>query len=154
MVLIATISAAIFEALFLTVAIVFLIQGLKLSDTSEDNTIHLLCSVFGFGFAVAILIVMVYIIYVFRRQTDVYTDDKMFRKRGDKIIFEIPYKNIKDIKQGFDSVFFILNTPIKRLDGKAAPRNFYEHYAKKDIDRIIKIVSSFAYNNSIFKNGG
>lgn len=154
MVLIAAIAAAIFEALFLTVAILSIIQGIKLSSTSEDTSIYFLCSVFGFGFAVVILIIIVYILYVYCHQTDVYTEDKMFRKRGDKIIFEIPYENIQDIKQGFDSVFFMLDTPIKRLDGKAAPRNFYEHYAKKDIDKIIKLVGSFSYNNSIFKNGG
>lgn len=153
--IIAVISVIIFELIWLSLIIFATLWLTKIMDYGvNDTSLDLLVLCFAIALFLSFVSVLIYLTYVYKKQVDIYSDDKMYRKRGDKIIFEIPYGNIIDIKQGFDSVFFILKTSIKRLDGKEAPRNFYEHYAKKDIDKIIKLISNYNYNSSIFKNGG
>ena len=59
-----------------------------------------------------ITLMFVCILLQYKKQRDIYSTDKMIRERGEKIIFELPYKNIVSIKEGFFSVFMVLKTHI------------------------------------------
>lgn len=142
MIILATVSAGIFEILFLVLAIVALLECKNKQLTSDEYIVHGSCLVFSGIFAFIIIIILIYIISTYFRQIDVYLDDKMYRMKGNKIIFELPYKNIISIKEGFNSVYFFLKQPIEKKNGKIGPKTFYEHYSKFDVHRIIKIVNS------------
>ncbi|MCM1546188.1 MAG: hypothetical protein NC033_04035 [Clostridiales bacterium] len=142
MIILATVAAGIFEILFLVLAIVFLLECKNKQLTSDEYSVYGASSVFSGIFAFIILIMIIYIISTYFRQTDVYLDDKMYRMKGNKIIFELPYKNIISIKEGFNSIYFFLKQPIEKKNGKTGPKTFYEHYSKFDVHRIIKIVNS------------
>lgn len=141
-VILATISAVIFEILFLVFAIIFLLECKNKQLTSDEFTVYSMSSMIGGIFALILLIIIFYIIITFVRQVDVYLDDKMYRMKGNKIIFEIPYKNIISTKEGFNSVFFFLKQPIEKKNGKIGPKTFYEHYSKFDVDYIIRLINS------------
>ena len=142
MIILATVSAGIFEILFLVLAIVFLLECKNKQLTSDEYIVYGSCSAIGGIFAFIILIILIYIISTYFRQIDVYLDDKMYRMKGNKIIFELPYKNIISIKEGFNSIFLFLKQPIVKKNGKIGPKTLYEHYSKYDVHRIIKIINS------------
>ncbi len=124
------------------------VKGLIKNDSASFDdfvgNIYGLC--FSLCLSILFIILSIYLIYNYNVQIDTYTNDKMCRKKGKRIIFEIPYKNIITVKHGFESVFFVLKEPIIKVNGKKGPRNFYAHYAQRDIDRIIQIINS-AYLN-------
>lgn len=136
-------SALIFE-IFFCCLLIFSILSISYGrpKTTEDffGYIYMLC-LFGI-LSVIFVILLSYFIYNYKSCNDIYTFDKMYRRKGKKIIFEIPYKNIANIKYGFESIFFFLKEPIVKINGKKGPRNFYAHYSKYDIDRIIHIINS------------
>lgn len=142
MIILATVAAGIFEILFLVLAIVFLLESKNKHLTSDEYAVYGLCSVFSGIFAFIILIIIIYIISTFFRQIDVYLNDKMYRTKGNKIIFELPYENIISIKEGYNSVCFFLKKPIEKKNGKIGSKTFYEHYSKFDVHRIIKTINS------------
>ncbi|MCI8368143.1 MAG: hypothetical protein HFJ81_00715 [Clostridia bacterium] len=142
MIILATVAAGIFEIIFLFFSIAFLFECKNKQLTSDEYAVYIMSSVIGGIFALIILFIIIHIICTFFRQIDVYLNDKMYRMKGNKIIFELPYKNIISMKEGFNSIFFILKKPIEKNNGKIGPKNFYEHYSKRDVHRIIKIVNS------------
>lgn len=141
-VILATISAVIFEILFLVFAIIFLLECKNKQLTSDEFIVYSLCSAISGIFALIILLIIFYVIITYIRQVDVYLEDKMYRMKGDKIIFELPYDNIISIKEGFNSIYFFLKKPIEKKNGKIGPKTFYEHYSKFDVDFIIRLVNS------------
>lgn len=88
-----------------------------------------------------------HILVVYKKQVDIYTPEKLIRKRGDKIIFELPYDNVISIKEGaFDLLAMQLKSHIIEANGKKGTRNFFEHYSRIDISRIKKIISEKFYD--------
>ena len=142
MLILSTVAAGVFEILFLVFSIIFLLECKNKQLTSDEFAVYSMSSMIGGIFALILLIIIFYIIITFVRQVDVYLDDKMYRMKGNKIIFEIPYKNIISTKEGFNSVYFFLKKPIENKNGKIGPKTFYEHYSKFDVHQIIKIVNS------------
>ena len=51
---------------------------------------------------VIIIGIIICIIVVYKKQTDVYTKDRIIRKIGNRVIFELLYKNIISIKEGYE----------------------------------------------------
>lgn len=90
--------------------------------------------------------ILVYIIVIYKIQTDIYTKDRIIRKLGNRVVFELLYENIISIKERYESVFFVLKKPIKKVNGKKGPRNFYEHYDRTDIAKIKRIITDNYYN--------
>ena len=145
MVVIACCSAGIFLALFLALLIFF---SIKLTDiVSHDERIaYILCIIIWASFIAVILIILIYLIYIYNKQTDIYLNDKFVRLINGKVIFEVPYANIESIREGIDSLFMTLKTPIVKCNGKKGPRNFYEHYSRAAIHRIKQIITDKYFN--------
>ena len=97
-------------------------------------------------FAFLILALLIWVIYVYKKQIDIYTSDKIIRKRGNKIIFVMSYENIIEIREGFESVFMILKSNIIKANGKEGTRNFYTHYSRADISRIKNMITQKYFN--------
>ncbi len=142
-------SAGIFVALFLGLFIFFSIKLFDAPTTSDELIVSIINLTFCVTFTIVVLIILIYIIYTYICQTDIYTGTKMYRKKGDKIIFELPYEQILSIREGYCSLFFVLQNGIIKSNGKKGPRNFYEHYSRADIHRIKHIITDKYYNIQI-----
>lgn len=88
----------------------------------------------------------VFVMYTYKKQVDIYTSEKIIRKRKNKILFELPYNNIVTVREGFESVFMVLKTHITEANGKKGTRNFYAHYSRADISRIKSMITDKYYN--------
>lgn len=150
MVIIACISIGIFE-LFCVGLAVYLIYGYFIKEyIIIDDVIGIYMGAGCFiGFAIIFIIAFIYILHTYIYQVDIYCENKLIRKKGNKVIFELKYDNIKAIRQGYDSLFLVLKEPILKTNGKKGPRNFYEHYSQRDIHRIKQIIASSNYNLDI-----
>lgn len=140
-------SAVIFIAFFLGLTVFFVTKLFDLELTNDEYILCVISLISSLVFAVVVLIILIYIIHNYRRQVDVYTEDKVYRKKGKSIIFEIPYNQIDTVREGFNSIFLVLHKGIVKKNGKKGPRNFYEHYAEKDIYEIERIISSYQKYN-------
>ncbi len=141
-------AAWLFIAFFLGIC-AFLV--IKLCDynslTFDEKILCCLCLVYSLIFALVILVIFIYIYYNYKHQIDIYMADKMYRKKGNKIVFELEYKKIVLIREGFlSSIFLFCEEPIIKTNGKKGPKTLYEHYSIKDIFEIEKIIS--AYKNT------
>lgn len=92
-------------------------------------------------FAISITVMFVFVMYTYKKQVDIYTSEKIIRKRKNKILFELPYNNIVTVREGFESVFMVLKTHITEANGKKGTRNFYAHYSRADISRIKSMIT-------------
>lgn len=146
MIIIACISAGIFELLFLGLGIYFICCFNREKLTYDEKVLYILNIIIFIIFAIIIAVIFITILHTFFFQLDVYLENKLIRKKGGKIIFEISYKDITSIKQGYDSLFMVLKEPIVKINGKKGPRNFYEHYSEKDIKMIKRIIADSNYN--------
>ena len=88
MIILATVAAGIFEIIFLFFSIAFLFECKNKQLTSDEYTVYIMSSVIGGIFALIILFIIIHIICTFFRQIDVYLNDKMYRMKGNKIIFD------------------------------------------------------------------
>ena len=145
MVVIACCSAGIFVALFLALLIFFLIKLPEIA-TQDERTAYILCIIIFAAFIGVILIILIYLICIYNKQVDIYKTDRIVRQLNGKVVFEVPYANIESIREGYDSLFIILKTPIVKCNGKKGPRNFYEHYSRADIHRIKQMITDKYYN--------
>ena len=143
MVIFASISAGILELFLIGLAVMFLIAICGNYSLTFDE--YVICSLslgFSIVFAIVIAIMLVHIILNYKYQLDVYMDDRMYRKKGDKIIFELEYKNIISMRQGIESIYLYCKEPIIKKNGKKGPKTLYEHYPLNDIYRIKQIIAS------------
>lgn len=114
---------------------------------TKDNIIGLaICICGSLCFLMIFFTLLLYVIYCYKKQVDIYTIEKLIRKRGKKIIFELPYNNIVTVREGFESVFMVLKTHITEANGKKGTRNFYAHYSRADISRIKSMITDKYYN--------
>lgn len=149
-VIMACISAGIFVLFFLGLSVYFICDYYAKEYTTFDEDILFYIVTCSFiCFAIISVVAFIYLIHSYKSQVDIYCENKLIRKKGKKVIFELKYDNIKAIRQGYDSLFFILKEPILNINGKKGPRNFYEHYAKRDIYRIKQIIANSNYNLDI-----
>lgn len=147
MIILACISSGIAELIFgglLVAVIISLLTDKSKSYNDFSGCVFLLC--FCGVLFIAFIIVIVYFILNYKYQVDVYTDDKMYRKKGERIIFELEYKNIISIRQGYDSIYLFCKEPIIKKNGKKGPRTLYEHYSCADIYQIKRIITDKFYN--------
>ena len=150
MVIMACISAGIFELLFLGLSVYFICDYFLQENITFDEEAAFYTSVCcGMVFALILVVVFIYILHTYIYQVDIYCENKVIRKKGNKVIFELKYDNIKAIRQGYDSLFLVLKEPILKTNGKKGPRNFYEHYSKWDVHRIKQIIASSNHNVDI-----
>lgn len=149
-VIMACISAGIFVLFFLGLSVYFICDYvIQENITFDEKAAFYTCVCYGMVFATILVVAFIYLLHTYKSQVDIYCENKLIRKKGNKVIFELKYDNIKAIRQGYDSLFFILKEPILNINGKKGPRNFYEHYAKRDIYRIKQIIANSNYNLDI-----
>lgn len=141
-VLLCILSLCLFEVLWSYAIIAPLLDLLKNEYARIDDLvgdIYLVC--FGSIMFIAFAILMIYLFYNYKVQIDVYAEDKMYRKKKNKIIFELEYKEIVSIREGIlSTIYLFCNKPIIKCNGKKGPRTFNEHYHRKDIKCIKKII--------------
>ncbi len=146
MLILACIACGIFEIVWGGMLIFIIATWSKGLRNDYFAYIFMLC--FFVILFLAFIGIFIYLIINYKRQIDVYTGDKVYRKKGKKVIFELPYNQIETVREGFHSIFLVLKKGIVKKSGKKGPRNFYEHYAEKDIYEIEKIISSYKTYNS------
>ena len=95
-----------------------------------------------------ILFVIIYLIIAYKQTIDVYTEEKMYRIKRNKVVFEIDYKNIRTIRDGpFCSLFiFCKEGYIKRGWNKGAT-TFAEYYSKYDKHRVKQLIMDKYHRN-------
>ncbi len=150
------ILCAFVELLFGGVIIFFIISFVNKEYKSHNNPstqlgIGIFCFVFIWLIFFAMILVEIYLIKEGKNQTDVYTAEKMYRKSGEKIIFELEYSKIETIKEGFFAYLYTFcifcYEPIIKKNGKKGPKTIIEYYTKKDREKIKEIISqSSAFN--------
>lgn len=141
-VLLSCISISIFEIFFAGILIFICMSFIsdKLNNFNNSAFIFLVC--FLSIFIIIFIVLFIYILLNYFTLLDVYTNNKMFRMKGDKIIFEIDYKDIISFRQGIESICLFCKAPIIKKNGKKGPKTFYEHYAIEDINKIKNIIFS------------
>lgn len=145
MIIIACCSAGFFIMFFLGLLILFTFS--LIGASTHDEYIVFLISLIWSGTMIGIiLIILIYLIYKYNKQVYIYNTDSFICQINGKNIFEVPYKNIISIREGYDSLFMTLKTPIVKSNGKKGPRNFYEHYSRADIYQIKRIITDKFYN--------
>lgn len=140
----ACIACSLFEIIWggmLIFVIASIENGRPVTNDDYFGYIYMLC--FFCILFIAFVFILIYIIYRYRLQKDIYTQEKMYRKMADKIIFEIPYSQIETIREGYCLIFFVLKKGIVKTNGKKGPRNFLEHYSNKDISKIERMISQY-----------
>lgn len=95
---------------------------------------------------IIILLIFAGLLYAYRYYklaVDVYQSDSVSFKIKDKLIVEIPYKDIVSIVEGSMGSFAIFCKDwTKKANGKKGPRTFVRHYTKKDIHYIKQIIAN------------
>lgn len=145
MIIIASCSAGFFLVFFLGLLLFFSFAFIGAS-TYDEYVVFLISLVWSGSIIVIVFIIFICFIYRYNKQIDIYKTDSFVRQINGKIIFEIAYDNIISIREGFDSLFMTLKTPIVKINGKMGNRNFYEHYSLADISQIKKIILNKYYN--------
>lgn len=112
---------------------------------------HTTLGIYLFCFSLLVLFLFlaaeIYMIVIYKIQRDIFTTDKIIRKRGEKIIFELPYSNIITIKEGYFGLLAMeLKSHIVLANGKKGTRNFFEHYSRLDIHRIKGMITEKYFN--------
>lgn len=145
--LLACLSVIIFELIFCGIAIVSIIDLCNFEELNYDEYLaSIIVLISCILFIVTILIIFIYIVYNFINQVDVYTKNKMYRKKGKKIIFELDYKDIVSVKRGFlNSLYIFCKQPIIKSNGKKGPKTIYENYSKNDIYKIEQLLANREY---------
>lgn len=108
------------------------------------GNISVMC--FSLMFILIITVMFVWLIYVYKKQIDIFDEEKLIRKRGKKIIFELPYSNIVEVREGYETLFMILKTHIIQANGKKGVRNLLSRYSRADISRIKRMITRKYYN--------
>ena len=145
--LLACLSAIIFELIFCGIAIFCIIDLYHFEELSYDEYLaSIIILISCISFIITILIIIIYIVYNFINQVDVYTKNKMYRKKGKKIIFELNYRDIVSVKRGFlNSLYIFCKQPIIKSNGKKGPKTIYENYSKNDIYKIEQLLANREY---------
>lgn len=110
--------------------------------------------IFGLCFSVAcigfIVFAIIYCIRKYKSITDYYMQDRMIRKKGEKILFEIEYKNIASVRQAYlGTLLLISKEPIYYKGKNKKFKTLVEHYRKEDIYRIKRIIGNGNYNLTV-----
>lgn len=140
------------EAIFMGTGIYTFITLINGEYESFKDPTSQLCAgiiVLSFCMIISVLIIClsIYFIKTMIEQVDVYTEDKLYRKRKDKIIFEINYSNIIDIKESyFNCLLLYCDKGFIKSNSKNILRSqttFMEHYNRKDIIKIVEIITNY-----------
>ena len=78
---------------------------------------------------------LTYFIWLYKKQVDLYYDDKFVRKRGKKIIFEVLYSNIIEVGFADELIVLKLANSVIMPNGKKGPRCILGHYSMADVTR-------------------
>lgn len=142
MVTLACIAGLVGALFFLGLFIYLLLEIVNVNYKSDDDYEVLIFCCSGIGLMMLFFIgAVIYLIYRRFVQVDIYTEEKLVRKYKETIIFELNYKDIVSLREGFFSLFLFCNAPIIQANGKKGPRTIYEHYSLKDIARIKQLIS-------------
>ena len=115
-------------------------------ETKDDIIVVSISLCTGLSFILIITVMFVWLIYVYKKQIDIFDEEKLIRKRGKKIIFELPYSNIVEVREGYETLFMILKTHIIQANGKKGVRNLLSRYSRADISRIKRMITRKYYN--------
>lgn len=130
--------------------IVLAILGIINPVTFDQYTMD----IFGLCFSVVcigfVIFSITYCIKKYKSITDYYMQDRMIRKKGEKILFEIEYKNIASVRQAYlGTLLLICKEPICYKGTNKKFKTFVEHYRKEDIYRIKRIIGNGNYNLTV-----
>ncbi len=140
----AIISIIITEIIWGGSAIYLLIDFIK-NEAGQYNDgywayIFMLCC--AFSMPILFIIALVYIIYCYRKEIDIYTDDRMYHTRGNKIIYELEYKDVIAVREWLmDTLMLFCEKPIIKKNGKIGPKTVWANYRKADRIRIMQIIA-------------
>lgn len=149
---------AFVELMFGAVAVLLIVRLATGDYKTYNDPISQLCAdiiTISFSFIVILLLlsVCIYLSVETKKQVDVYTMDKMYRKKGDKIIFEIEYNQIDTIKEGFFAFTYTFcifcKEPIIKKNGKKGAKTLIEYYSRKDREKVKQIIASYFELNKI-----
>lgn len=144
--LLALISCLFMECFFGGLAIFSVYTLVKGEFSSPDmfsGMIFLLC--FSLVLCVLLLIALCYLIKGYKKQIDIYEQDRMYRKIGDKVLFEIKYKDMDQITVKWGAIYILCKKGYYKAGKKVISKVFSEYYTKDDIYRIRKMISSNNY---------
>lgn len=140
------------EAIFTGLGIYVIITLINGEFKSFKDPVSQLCGdlfilIFCMILSVLFIILCIYFIKTMLEQVDVYTEDKLYRKRKDKILFELNYSNIIDIKVSYlNCLLLFCKEGFIKSKSKHVLKpqtTFMEHYNRKDIMKIIQIIRDY-----------
>lgn len=131
-----------------TFSLIKLIKNVDLTGDLYSGMIFV--CVLSFVLLIVIIFAIIYCIKKYKCITDYYMQDRMIRKKGEKILFEIEYKNIVSVRQAYlGTLLLICKEPIYYKGTKKKFRTLVEHYRKEDIYRIKRIIGNGNYNLTV-----
>ena len=113
---------------------------IKITRDNEQTTITDI-SAYWFCLAVSLIVsavlisMLTYFIWLYKKQVDLYYDDRFVRKRGKKIIFEVLYSNIIEVGFADELIVLKLANSVIMPNGKKGPRCILGHYSMADVTR-------------------
>ena len=150
LIILCSFTEIIFGGLTIWSIITILSEHFQLFD---DLLAYIFLSIFSFTIFIVILVLCIFLMYESLIQVDVFLEDKMYRKKGDKIIFEIEYSQIDTIKEGFFAFTYTFcifcKEPIIKKNGKKGAKTLIEYYSRKDREKVKQIIASYFELNKI-----
>lgn len=138
------ISIFIFEIVWGGTSISFLVDLIK-NEAGQYNDGYWACILvlcIAWIIFILLIIALAYIIYCYRKEIDIYTDDRMYHTRGNKIIYELEYKDVIAVREWLmDTLILFCEKPIIKKNGKIGPKTVWANYRKADRIRIMQIIS-------------
>lgn len=129
-------------------SLIKLIRNVDLAGDLYSGTIFV--CVLSFALMIFIIFAIIYCIRKYKCITDYYMQDRMIRKKGEKILFEIEYKNIASVRQAYlGTLLLISKEPIYYKGKNKKFKTLVEHYRKEDIYRIKRIIGNGNYNLTV-----
>ncbi len=138
--------------------IIFIFSGgvcinaiIKANPTSDHYSLGIFTLCFVLVIYLLLTLALIYIINIYKKQCDIYMEDKMCCIKKNKVLFEIEYRNIIAVKRRtLDSVLIFCKEPfIKRGINKGA-KTCIRYYSKMDFHYMRMAILS-KYYNVIFK---
>ncbi len=133
--------------------IIFVIISIVREDykTFENPISQLAGDIVGLIFSILlfclVMSIAIYLTIESKKQVDVYTENKMYQKIGNKIKFEIEYANIESVKESyFNCLLLFCKKGFIKSKSKhiVKPQTMYmEFYTQKDITKIVQLISEF-----------
>lgn len=136
------VSACLLVTFLMGISIGMVISVILREDyTNDDRLVFSLAAVIAFAFALVFSLILAKIIYEYKNQVDIYTEEKLIRTMKGRVVFELPYSQIASVKIGWHVIFISCERAIIQANGKKGLRTIYEHYSEHDVQRVKQIIS-------------